>query len=242
LPLSGRSSWPLIHRCRGEPPAGRPWCRSVPVSRSRGGVGAGVGLCELGRTPQRSGVGASGVFAVLRRRALPRSGFARRPGRSRSGTGSTRRCCADRRRHLVAGGRRPHVVGRVNVCCAQSTRSRPGSASTTTATTTSPGTRQRLERNGRWPWHRTPRAKIRACAEHGSYCRVVNAVRVGVARHCCPQRTTWLAVLRDSSSQLLKMLGRLGVKGRAIAESGADRGLDSGVEVEVRIGSYVRSR
>src|SRR6266498_4163581 len=59
--------------------------------------------------------------------------------------------------------------------------------------------------------------------EHGSCCRVVNAVRVAVARQCRAQHTTRLAALR-TAVPTLEEAGRLGMKRRAIAESGAREG------------------
>ena len=50
-----------------------------------------------------------------------------------------------------------------------------------------------------------------------SYCRVVNAVRVAVARHCRAHRATRLAVLW-TAVPTLEGLGRLGMKERTIAE------------------------
>ena len=53
--------------------------------------------------------------------------------------------------------------------------------------------------------------------ESVTYCRVVNPVRVDVARHCRAHQTPRLAVLW-TEVPTLEGLYRLGMKGRAIAE------------------------
>jgi hypothetical protein len=60
--------------------------------------------------------------------------------------------------------------------------------------------------------------------ERVTYCQVVNTVRVDVARHCRAQHTTRLAPCSGQQSQLLKRVGRHGMKRRAIADC-ADLGI-----------------